>query len=171
MNHLGKALIVVILLIAVGFVVALKQSDRPRLTEPTIEDVSVASRPLSVVKDEDKASRTTDREPQTTDHGLRIKPPLKSTPRLLDLGADRCIPCRMMAPILEELKKEYAGKLQVQFIDVWKNHTAAQQHGVRVIPTQIFYDGSGKELFRHQGFMSKEDILAKWKELGVSFGN
>ena len=88
-------------------------------------------------------------------------------PKLLDLGAGKCIPCRMMAPILEELKKEYAGKMNVEFIDVWVNPDAAKPYGIEVIPTQIFYNADGKELFRHVGFFAKEDILAKWKELGV----
>jgi len=88
-------------------------------------------------------------------------------PRLVELGADRCIPCKMMAPILEELRKEYSGKLEVAFIDVWKNPDAARRYGIRRIPTQIFYDASGRELFRHVGFFPKEDILAKWKELGL----
>ncbi len=89
-------------------------------------------------------------------------------PRLLDLGADKCVPCKMMEPILEDLKKTYAGRLQVDFIDVWKNPDPGQQYGIRVIPTQIFISADGKELFRHEGFYSKEDILAKWKELGVN---
>jgi thioredoxin 1 len=58
--------------------------------------------------------------------------------------------------------------LEVQFIDVWENPEAGKKYGVNVIPTQIFCDAQGKELFRHEGFMGKEDILAKWKELGVS---
>lgn len=91
----------------------------------------------------------------------------QSLPRLLDLGADKCIPCKMMTPILEDLKKTYAGRLQVDFIDVWKNPEPGQQYGIRVIPTQIFISADGKELFRHEGFFSKEDILTKWKELGV----
>ena len=94
-------------------------------------------------------------------------PEKKPLPKLLDLGAGKCIPCKMMAPILEELKKEYAGKLEVEFIDVWKNSDAIKQYGIEAIPTQIFYDATGKELFRHIGFFSKDDILAKWKELGV----
>ena len=88
-------------------------------------------------------------------------------PKLIDLGADKCIPCKMMAPILEELKKEYAGKMNVEFIDVWKNPEAGKAYGIDMIPTQIFYDAGGKELFRHVGFFGKEDILGKWKELGV----
>lgn len=92
-------------------------------------------------------------------------------PRLVDLGADKCIPCRMMAPILDELKRTYADELQVEFIDVWKNPTAGQQYGIRVIPTQIFYGPDGKELARHEGFMSREDILALWAKLGFTFGS
>jgi thioredoxin 1 len=90
-------------------------------------------------------------------------------PKLIDLGADKCIPCKQMAPILEELKKDFAGRMDVEFIDVWKNEGAGKQFGVEMIPTQIFFDAGGKELFRHTGFFSKEDILAKWKELGVEF--
>ncbi len=91
-------------------------------------------------------------------------------PRLLDLGATKCVPCKLMAPILEDLKKEYNGKMNVEFIDVWENEDAWKQYSVEMIPTQIFFDPEGKELFRHVGFLGKEDILAKWKELGVNFG-
>jgi thioredoxin 1 len=88
-------------------------------------------------------------------------------PRLLDLGAGKCIPCKMMAPILEELRKDYAGRLEVLFIDVWQDPDAGKSYGIEAIPTQIFFDAEGKELFRHVGFYSREDILGKWKELGV----
>jgi thioredoxin 1 len=98
---------------------------------------------------------------------LEAAPVLKALPRLVDLGAGRCVPCKMMAPILEDLKKSYAGKMDVEFIDVWENPEAGKKVGINVIPTQIFYDAQGKELFRHEGFFGKEDILAKWKELGV----
>ncbi len=88
-------------------------------------------------------------------------------PRLVDLGADKCIPCKMMAPVLADLKTNYVGRLEVEFIDVWKNPDAGKPYKIKLIPTQIFFDAQGKERFRHQGFFSKEDILAKWKELGV----
>jgi thioredoxin 1 len=88
-------------------------------------------------------------------------------PKLVDLGAGKCIPCKLMAPILEALKKDFAGKLEVVFIDVWENPDAAKEYDIGLIPTQIFYDASGKERFRHEGFYSREDILAKWKDLGV----
>jgi thioredoxin 1 len=94
-------------------------------------------------------------------------PTQKQLPKLIDLGADKCIPCKQMAPLLEQLKKEYAGQMDVEFIDVWKNEEAAKKYKIKLIPTQIFYGADGKELFRHEGFFGKEDILAKWKELGV----
>lgn len=89
-------------------------------------------------------------------------------PRLVDLGADKCVPCKMMAPILEELRAEQAGWIEVVFIDVWKNKEEAAKYGIDLIPTQIFYAADGRELFRHEGFFAKEEILAKWKELGVA---
>jgi thioredoxin 1 len=93
--------------------------------------------------------------------------PATGQPRLVDLGASACLPCIMMAPSLEELKKEYAGRLQVEFIDTWQNPGAKTQYDYFFCPTQVFIDASGKELFRHLGYYSKNDILAKWKELGV----
>lgn len=92
-------------------------------------------------------------------------------PKLLDLGADKCIPCKMMAPVLEELKREYAGRLQVEFIDVWRNPDAGQRYGIQMIPTQIFYDAEGRERARHVGFIGKEDILAKFHDLGVDLSD
>lgn len=88
-------------------------------------------------------------------------------PRLLELGSVDCVPCKRMAPILEELKREYAGKFEVEFIDVVKNKAALARYQVEMIPTQVFLDAAGRELFRHIGFYSKQDILAKWRELGV----
>ena len=72
-----------------------------------------------------------------------------------------------MKPILEDLKANYAEAFKTEFIDVWEDRTAAEQHRINLIPTQIFFSADGRELFRHEGFFSKEDILAKWKELGV----
>ncbi|MFC1676256.1 thioredoxin family protein, partial [Planctomycetota bacterium] len=92
----------------------------------------------------------------------------KYLPRLVDLGADKCIPCKVMAPMLEELKKDYAEIFTVEFIDVWKNPAAAESYGIRSIPTQIFFGTDGEEVFRHEGFFSGEAILAKWKELGIN---
>ena len=91
----------------------------------------------------------------------------RPVPRLVDLGAGKCIPCKQMAPILEELRTEYAGRLDVQFIDVWQDPAAARPFSIHMIPTQIFLAADGKELARHEGFMAKADILAQWSALGV----
>jgi len=93
--------------------------------------------------------------------------PVKNTVTIVDLGAKTCIPCKLMAPILEELKKEYAGRAEVIFIDVWDQANAgkAAAFKIMIIPTQIFYDKQGKEVFRHSGFFEKGAIIAKLDEL------
>ena len=90
-------------------------------------------------------------------------------PRLVDVGADKCIPCIKMAPILDQLREDFAGRLEVKFVDAWKNREEAASYGVQMIPTQVFFASDGKELFRHTGFYSREEILAKWHELGYDF--
>ena len=89
-------------------------------------------------------------------------------PRLLELGSDQCVPCKAMMPVLEDLRKNHSANLQVDFIDVWKNEKVGEDYKVEIIPTQIFFDAEGRELFRHTGFFSKDEILAKWKELGFN---
>lgn len=89
-------------------------------------------------------------------------------PRFLELGADQCVPCKMMQPVLEELRRDYSGQLQVDFIDVWKDPKQSQQYAILSIPTQIIFDSQGKEVFRHIGFFPKDQILKKFKELGMS---
>jgi len=95
---------------------------------------------------------------------------VKPLPRLIDLGAGKCIPCKEMAPILEELAETKAGYFEVTFLDVWENPDIAHQYGVRIIPTQIFDSADGTELYRHVGFYSREQILDKWRELGIDVG-
>lgn len=90
-------------------------------------------------------------------------------PKLVDLGADKCIPCVKMAPILDALKEEFSGRMEVVFIDVWKRKKEAAKYQVRMIPTQIFYGADGKELSRHMGFIGRDDILAQWEKLGYTF--
>ena len=90
--------------------------------------------------------------------------PVKDTVTLVDLGADTCVPCKMMAPIIEKLKEDYAGKAAVLFIDVWKNPDQGKKFGVRAIPTQIIYDKTGKERYRHVGFWAEED-MKQWLDM------
>jgi thioredoxin 1 len=98
------------------------------------------------------------------------KVPVKGMVTMIDLGAKKCIPCKMMAPILEKVKKVYDGKAAVVFIDVWKNREQARRFGIRAIPTQIFFDSNGKEIYRHVGFMGEKDITAQLEKMGVEGG-
>jgi thioredoxin 1 len=141
------------LLVVVGAVLVIGQTNRPATNGACCASLTNPALLASLV-----AAST---------NAPAISPEKKGLPKLLDLGAGKCIPCKMMAPILEEMKKDYTGTLEVEFIDVWKNPDAGKQYKIEVIPTQIFYDATGKELFRHIGFYAKADILAKWKELGV----
>ena len=98
---------------------------------------------------------------------LAGKIPVPGMVTMVDLGAKKCVPCKMMAPILEALEKEYQGRAAIVFIDVWENPEAAKEYGIQVIPTQIFYDAGGREVLRHQGFMSREAIVAQLGKIGV----
>ena len=89
-------------------------------------------------------------------------------PRLLDLGSKGCTACTLLEPVLEELRKKHAGRLQIDFIDVWMHEEAAAKYGIEIIPVQIFFDADGKELHRHQGFISVEEIEATFRELGIA---
>ncbi|MGB7295905.1 MAG: thioredoxin family protein [Candidatus Aminicenantales bacterium] len=85
----------------------------------------------------------------------------------IELGADRCVPCRAMQPIMKEIAEEYAGRVQVVFYDVWKDPRPARQYGIQLIPTQVFIDQGGKEIFRHVGYFAKGEILDMLKEKGI----
>lgn len=93
--------------------------------------------------------------------------PVKNTVTLVDLGAKTCVPCKLMAPILAELQNEYAGRAEVVFIDVRDQANTGKTKAFKVmaIPTQIFYDKQGREVFRHVGFLNKKSIAAKLDEL------
>lgn len=93
--------------------------------------------------------------------------PVKGLVTMVDLGAKKCIPCKMMAPILAKLEKEYAGRAAIVFLDVWEDPKPAHRFGIRGIPTQIFFDREGREVSRHAGFLSEEEIVRQLRELGV----
>ena len=77
---------------------------------------------------------------------------------MIDLGAKKCVPCKMMAPILAKMEKQFEGKAAIVFIDVWIHNEQARRFGIRAIPTQIFYSETGKEVYRHVGFMDETAI-------------
>lgn len=78
--------------------------------------------------------------------------------KLLDLWAPWCVPCRIMNPIIEELEKELAGKVEVVKINVDEKPQEASKYGVMSIPTYIVLKNE-KEMGRKIGVTSKEDLL------------
>jgi len=86
---------------------------------------------------------------------------------LYEFGAGKCVQCKNMKPIIEGLQKELEGKVEVKLFDVGVDKDITEKHKIMLIPCQVFLDGEGKELFRHEGFFSKEEILGKLKELGA----
>jgi len=191
-NNWWKIAVVVLLVVAVGVVIAGKNAGKnedsasapvvspetvsvkpdtptePAIPEkkPIVEEQQPA-KPSEPTAESSKTQTIKQQKPDKPAQKVVAKKAPTKLPKLVDLGATKCIPCKMMAPILEELAKEYKGELEVQFIDVWENQKAGQEYGIRAIPTQIFYDAKGKEFFRHEGFFAKEDILAKFKEQGI----
>ena len=87
---------------------------------------------------------------------------------MVDLGATTCIPCKMMAPILEELKTKYQDRAAIVFIDVWKLPEQSKKFKVSMIPTQVFFDQNGTEVYRHVGFMGKQAIVDQLAKMGVA---
>jgi len=101
---------------------------------------------------------------------LKSAKPVSGLPKLVDLGSTTCVPCKMMVSVLDGLSSGYKGKLSVEFINISEDREAADRYHVRAIPTQVFIDASGKEVFRHEGYYPKEDILAAFKEHGIDLG-
>lgn len=91
----------------------------------------------------------------------------KNLPLLLDFGMGVCIPCKMMKPVLEEVAREYDGKLLVKILELDQYRDLAKQFRVRLIPTQIFIDSKGKIVHRHEGFMDKASIVGVLNRMGI----
>lgn len=86
---------------------------------------------------------------------------------MLELGSVGCIPCEQMKPVMEKLRTNYKGKLEVFFVDVRKDKEIARRFGVHVIPTQVFLDKGGKEFHRHIGYYAYEEIEPVLKKTGL----
>lgn len=86
---------------------------------------------------------------------------------MLELGSVGCKPCEEMKPVMERLRKDFAGKLEVIFVDVRKNKDAGENYDVFFLPTQVFLDKDGKEFHRHYGFYAYEEIVQVLKKFGL----
>ncbi len=79
------------------------------------------------------------------------------TPTLVDFYADWCGPCKMQAPVLEELSKKIGERAKIIKVDVDKNQSASKAYGVRSIPTLMLFK-NGKVIWRHMGFAPLNDL-------------
>jgi thioredoxin 1 len=89
-------------------------------------------------------------------------------PLLVDFGANNCVPCRQLRPILKDIAKEQSGKAEILIIDVYKFKSLAADHKIQVVPTLIFFDKTGKEVYRHMGAWDKDSIVKKLAEIGAA---
>src|SRR4030042_2041533 len=104
--------------------------------------------------------------PQSLDKRLPKEVAKIPLPKLLDFGAGTCIPCKKMAPILQELSEEYEGRVIIKIIEVYQERELTRANGIRLIPTQIFFDAKNQEVSRHVGFMDKEQIKKVFEKMG-----
>ena len=93
--------------------------------------------------------------------------PVKGMVTMIDLGKKTCTQCKMMAPILERLEKEYRGKAAIIFINLIDYPEQQYKYKLKALPTQIFFNPAGEEVYRHVGFMGEEDIVAQLNKMGV----
>ncbi|WP_024335591.1 thioredoxin domain-containing protein [Desulfotignum balticum] len=93
---------------------------------------------------------------------------LSGKPTMVEFGADGCVPCDMMQPILDKLKKKFPDTLNIVFLHVRENQVLAGRYGIQSIPVQAFFDANGQEVFRHTGFFAEEAVTKQLKEMGVA---
>ncbi len=117
--------------------------------------------------DQDRLTKITTKPPEMDTEDDLKKALASGKPVLVDFGANSCLPCRQMRPVLKEVRTEYSEKAKILVIDVYKNQNLAREHKVLMLPTLVFFDSKGKEAFRHVGILEKEKIVAKLKEIGM----
>lgn len=136
------------------------QQEQTEIINNTIE---IIKKEAEIVKNEEWIKEQQALKPKNPlDEALK-----SGKPTVLDLGASSCVPCKMMKPIFEELEQEYKGKANILLLEIYDYKALANKYQVMVIPTQIFFDKDGNQFWRHEGFLSKDEIVRKLKDLGV----
>jgi thioredoxin 1 len=91
--------------------------------------------------------------------------PVPGRPALYEFGAGYCFSCKEMEKIMGELKGQYGDQLEVRLVYLDKEKDLFKQYQILMIPTQVFLDASGKEVERHIGPLSREEVLKKLRDL------
>jgi thioredoxin len=92
----------------------------------------------------------------------------KRVPVLLEFGRGWCIPCKYMKPILHDMSKTYAGKAIVMTVDMDANKDLVRSFRIRMMPTQVFLMPDGKEFFRNEGTIEREQIAQVFSKMGLA---
>lgn len=176
MKNGAKIAIVALLAVAVAATFALRGGKRAEYVAPPEPQVVAAPAAQAapgagiqpaVPEVQGEAKQTPPPSPGPEAASRPTASPVLAKPRLLELGSMRCQACLEMAKVLDALRASQGAKLQVDFIDVFEQPEAADPFKISLIPTQILFDAAGKEIFRHTGYFSHNDILAKFRDLGV----
>jgi thioredoxin 1 len=130
------------------YITSLQEKAKVEVDEKRLKEISVPSSATNTSDDFEKAVKS-------------------GKPVLVDFGANSCVPCRQIRPILKEIAKEQTGKAEILVIDVYKFKSLAAEYKVQVIPTLIFFDKTGKEVYRHMGAWDKDSIVKKLAEIGA----
>lgn len=131
------------------YVASLKNKAKIEVDESRLKDITAAPPPTNTKEEFNQAMKS-------------------GKPVLVDFGANSCMPCRQLRPILKEIEKDYAEKAKILVVDVYKYQDLAREHRVQLIPTLIFFNKEGKEAFRHVGAWDKDSIVNKLKEMGAA---
>jgi len=169
----GQALGLILVALILGFVLGFKSGQKSALDKNrgAFTTDSMPAEALQQAKDSPMEAQPKDHgeaaSPERSIKESSSAPKASALPRLVELGSTTCMACKEMKPILEALKQELKGKLSVEIIDINETPEAADQYHIQLIPTQIFFDAQGNEVYRHEGFMPKEEILAQLQKMGV----
>ncbi len=147
---------------------AIEQYIRESKQQEALEQYLVGLRKNAKVDiDQERLQRMAAKPPEMNT-GEEFKKALTSgKPVLVDFGANSCLPCRQMRPVLKEVSTEYSEKAKVLVLDAYKNENLVQEYKVFMLPTLVFFDSKGKEAFRNVGIMEKDKIIGKLKEIGM----
>ncbi len=118
--------------------------------------------------DQDRIKKIAAKPPESNTEDEFKKALQSGKPLLVDFGANSCVPCRQLRPVLKEIAQEVSAKAGILVIDVYKYQSLAREYKVMLLPTLVFFDAKGKEVFRQVGLLGKEEIIAKLKEIGMA---
>jgi len=131
------------------YITSLREKAKVEIDEKRLKDITAAAPDTNTSEEFNKAVKS-------------------GRPLLVDFGANNCVPCRQIRPILKEIAKEQNGKAEILIIDVYKFKSLAAEHKIQVVPTLIFFDKTGKEVYRHMGAWDKDSIVKKLAEIGAA---